>query len=103
MEAFNLNKNVKLSQERVTSENHVVPIHGSFNSDLKACLSLSWIQQLPRTYKINVMCSLRWHQLKKSEKHKPVLEKVTTLRNRNLPLLMHPEGFKNNLKIHLNM
>jgi hypothetical protein len=47
-----------------------------------------------------------WHQLRKSEKHKTVLEKVTTHRNRNPPLLMQPEGFGNNLKhqlINLNM
>lgn len=30
----------------------------------------------------------RWHQLRKSEMHKIVFEKATTLRNRNIPFLL---------------
>lgn len=82
----------------MTRENHVVPLDGAFNSSVKACASLSWIPQLAPTPHANVMYSLRSLQLKKSEKHKTVFEKVTVLRNRNPALLMQPEGFKSNLK-----
>lgn len=64
--------------ESCTSENHIIPTGGSFNSCLKAGAGFSSALR----HQINVTCSLRCHQLKESETHKTVLEKVTTLKNK---------------------
>lgn len=49
----------------------------------------------------NATCSLRSPQLKKTEKHKTVSEKVTTLRNRDPAFRKQPEGVKDNSKNQL--